>query len=465
MTERAVELKKLLEDLTGQKAPLDSTASEKAIELLNDGRGAIGYSQFNELFLLMGYDRVSHTFFQYLVDGSTAYTPGSAISSLEQLSSGVDRFRQLALLFYGNVKFAFKLLSRRTEILNDWLWDSRPLDEADFASRHDPIQPLASIPGEETYFLGYIVEKELERRIKKDPNDREAMEAEGKRRAIVEKGLRNHEAYLASDHLDVYVATSMRQRHEYLIVHDLTQQIFHHRRLDALKLRWFDPTQAYCLDRIDKGLSEALMLKRAKCTLYFVQETDTLGKDSELASTLAQGKTVIAFVPKPDDGYTGHLLVKLKKLYPEKDVPSLLLEQLRVFEPDAAWRDPQVREWVDNPSRLDQEKLEKRLSESISNHYERRAKLLSEEHPLGIQVNLDTGVANGVLVVRTVEACAELIWRVITKNLQFTLDLKTVDDREYVLLRETISGCVYRVMTGDAMLTNAFWNFYLAPSE
>ena len=40
------------------------------------------------------------------------------------------------------------------------------------------------------------------------------------------------------------------------------------------------------------------MLKRAKCTVYSVQDTDTLGKDSELAATLAQGKPVIAYVPR-----------------------------------------------------------------------------------------------------------------------------------------------------------------------
>ena len=57
-----------------------------------------------------------------------------------------------------------------------------------------------------------------------------------------------------------------------------------------------DAVLKYCEDRIDKGLSEALMLKRAKCTLFLAQESDTLGKDSELASTLAQGKPVIAYV-------------------------------------------------------------------------------------------------------------------------------------------------------------------------
>ena len=51
---------------------------------------------------------------------------------------------------------------------------------------------------------------------------------------------------------------------------------------------------------MDKGLIESLMLKRAACTVYSVRDTDTLGKDSELAATLAQGKPVIAYAPSID---------------------------------------------------------------------------------------------------------------------------------------------------------------------
>ena len=465
MSGQATELKGLLEALTGQRAPLGSTGPEKAMAILDEGQGTIGYSQFNELLLLMGYDRIGHAFFQYLVDGSTDYKPGVALSSLDELCQGVDRFRKFALVLFGNVKYAFKHLSRDAELLNGWLWRLSPRDETELSGRHEPVQPIETIPGEDTYFLGYLVQRELKERLAINPQDQEAKMAERKRLSIVECGLRNHVAYLASDHLDVYVATSMRERHEYLIVHELTQQIFQHQRLYALKLRWFDPTQAYCHDRIDKGLAEALMLKRAKCTVYFAQETDTLGKDSELASTLAQGKPVIAFVPKPGPGYVNELTSKVKALYPEKSESSILLEQLRIFSPESAWKNKLVRDWLDDPSNADPEQLSELLSKSISDHYERRAKMLREDHPLGIQVNLDTGVANGVLVIRTAEDCAELIWRVITRNLQFNLETNVIDGQEYVLLRETVSGCIYRVMTGDPMLTNAFWNFYLTPSD
>ena len=88
--------------------------------------------------------------------------------------------------------------------------------------------------------------------------------------------------------------------------------------------------------------------------------------------------------------------------------------------------------------------------------YDRRAGTLAKSHPLGIQVNLATGVANGVLVVRTIPQCEELLRRVVTNALEFEL----TETESMWYLRERISGCVYRVVTKDRKLTNCFWNFY-----
>ncbi len=98
---------------------------------------------------------------------------------------------------------------------------------------------------------------------------------------------------------------------------------------------------------------------------------------------------------------------------------------------------------------------------SIKERYDERARILKENHPLGIQVCLDSGVANGVLVVRTVEECVALIRRIILNELEFTVNCDEKEGDRYLFLRETVSGCVFRLMTGDKMLTNAFWNFYL----
>lgn len=256
----------------------------------------------------------------------------------------------------------------------------------------------------------------------------------------------------------------MRRKHEYVDVSEFAHKVFSHEKIRDLKLRWFDPTQAYCSDRIDKGLAEALMLKRAKCTLYLAQESDTLGKDSELASTLAQGKPVIAYVPSPTERDVLESVEHLSQLYGQSKA-STIIECLQALSPSLAWTDPEVRRWIDAPDQMDISRASAILARTAIKHYDNRAETLRKDHLLGVQVHLDTGVANGVLVVRSVPDCAELIYRIVTSTLKFRIEKKVVEGVKYHFLKETISDSIFRVMTGDAMLTNTFWNFYLEPSE
>jgi hypothetical protein len=448
--------------LVGQSVPdeNDKKIPETAIKLLGDNKGGLGYSQLNELLLLLGFDRISHNFFQYLVDESTEYKPKSSLGSFKALEDGITRFRKAALLLYGNVKFAFKKLSHDKNALKR-LDTLKPANEDKFTSRHNPVCPIEPIKGDDTYYLGHIIGKEIDDKAEKNPDDQKARNEQDRKDEIIAIGKRNHEAYLASDHLDVYVATSMRARHEFLSVSETTKTIFEHEKVAPLKLRWFDPTQAYCLGRIDKGLSEALMLKRAKCTVYFAQEADTLGKDSELASTLAQGKPVIAFIPEIDEEYIDNLLNRLKKIDQEKNEQDIILDQIKVFAPETAWdKKYEVCSWLSDSKTFDLVRAKKLLKEKLSCQYDKRAKTLCNDHPLGIQVNLNTGVANGVLVVRTIDHCVELIKRIVTNTMEFRIE-EADKENSYTALIEVISGCTYRVMTHDHMLTNTFWNFYL----
>ncbi|MGD0768037.1 MAG: hypothetical protein ABSB42_07560 [Tepidisphaeraceae bacterium] len=454
----------ILRDLTGEVAPFPKNLDTRTNGLLR-GSG-LGYSQFNELLLLLGYDRVTRSFFQFLLDGGTEYRSGAAFKSLKSVRTGVDRFRELAILNFGNVKFGFKYLSDPTRDLTDELARAGPIEPADFSKRHQPLLPVDPIPGDKTYFLGYLIKRQLDERLLQNPNDSAIKQQLQERRRIVEKGKRNQGAYLASDHMDVYVATSMRESHEYQMVNQVVDEIFNHPKLKKLNLRWFDPTQAFCEERIDKGLVEGLMLKRAACTLYLAQESDTLGKDSELASTLAQGKPVIAYIPsvtpKEQDKYVNDLLKMVARGSPNTDEKSLVLQQLRVFQPDAAWKDKQVIGWVVNRAKMNLADAKRRLGDCIGNHYDSRAKTLKESHPLGIQIHLQTGVANGVLVARTTSQCANLILRILTRTLKFRICEEIIDENRYLLLREQSTDSVFRVVTGDRFLTNAFWNFYTA---
>jgi hypothetical protein len=204
-------LRNALEELTGQRAPLNTKLPDAALSLLDSSGTGLGYSQLNELLILFGFDRVTHGFYQFLVDGSLEYKPGATIRSLAQLTEGITRFRKVALLFYGNVKYAFKTLSRDAGVLKDELSRLEPIEITEFERRHDPVRPIDPIAGNDTYYLGYLIEAELKARLGTNPNDEAAKQEEKVRLRTVECGKSNHEAYLASDHLDVYVAGAPRE--------------------------------------------------------------------------------------------------------------------------------------------------------------------------------------------------------------------------------------------------------------
>lgn len=454
-----------LEKLTGESLDVPSESSGFLdTEIFTDKEG-LGYSQFNEILLLFGIDRITKEFFQFLCNGKYVFDPSSSIKSIEMLNEGIDAFTELALLFYGNIKFAFKKLSKDKDVLKNRILLSLPNEESAFNNRHAPLEEVINIPPEEACYLGYFREAEIGKRLIENQNDQEAREEEEKRLKIVEIGKKNDVAYLASDHMDIYVATSMRRFHEFVFVSEFVKQLNNHKNLIDLNLRIFNPTLSYCYNRVDKGLSEALMLKRAKCTIYLAQEYETLGKDSELASTLAQGKVVIAFVPKGNKKYTDNLLSNTMVVNKGKNKKELIIDLLRIFNPDLAWKDEEIQRIIANRSSVSTKRLINRLYEIVENYYDNRATDLKERHPLGIQVNLRSGVANGVLVARSIHECVMLIREIMLNTLSYKIERDPSDKKgkvleNYIYLKEARTNSIYRVKTGNELLTNSFWNFY-----
>jgi len=450
----------LIEKLAGQRVPFPQyKAKLEAHDPFS--HGGIGYNQLNELLLTLGYDRVTLAFFNYLLNEEPK------VKSCEVLADGINKFRTHAMLLYGNIKFAFKHLSSYDKCtLEKALQPIQPISSDKFKNRADPIHKINPISAEEAYYLGYMIKEEIENKFESDPHNPIWEEKRRKLQEVRRRGRENHDAYLTYDHMDVYIATSMRERHEFFMVGGFIRELFGHDLIRPLKLRWFDPTQAYCEDRFDKGLVEGLMLKRSKCTIYHIQETDTLGKDCELAATLAQGKPVVAYVPKlvdPDTFKTGAMLLA-KRLYPDTSIEDLIHHLLPRYYPSGAWEDDQVGGWLSGSQTIDINQAWDLLYKKAQELYEIRARTLCESHPLALQVNLSTGVANGVLVVRTVNDCARLLEKIILNAMEFEIEETKIDDRVTLLLRENISGCVFRIVTGDELLTNTFWNFYLEES-
>lgn len=406
----------------------------------------VGVSQLNEILLAFAYETVTKDFFARFFPAAKAPTEGV---TREEFERGIEEFEKMALLKYGNIKFGFKALCQMTtNELEQELQVLNPIDENLFRLRPVPLRSIATIEPSETYYLGHVTGEAIEK------GQDEARKSRLKE--VRRIGMENLHVYLCSDEMDVYVATSMRDIEDFYFVGTITKRLFTKPELADLKLRYFDPTQSFCENRIEKGLAESLMLRRAKCTVYCAQTTETLGKDSELAVTLAQGKPVIVYVPQIKDNEERYrdLCRDVARIHTAIHASSeddyYRTKLIERHAKSLIGKGEDIKKW-------NRDRLEDELVKLDEEQFERKASLLREKHPLGIQVDLNTGVANGVLVVRTLTECAHVMRNILTNRLALRIER---DQSGTLRLVEERTDCTYRLMVNDPVLTNSFWNFY-----
>ena len=419
---------------------------------------SISYKQLNEILLDFGYEPVTEDFFNLFFLGIKKITKNvnCMVVNKEAFNQGIEKFQKSALLKYGNIKYGFKTLGKLDipELCQE-LKELEPIHENRYITRLEPIKKIEPIEPEDTFFLGHLFQNQIS-----SGNDQHK---KNKMKEIQEKGKKNLKIYLCSDEMDVYVATSMRDVEDFYFVGTVAKQLFGKPNLKKLNLRYFDPTQSYCDNRIEKGLVESLMLKRAKCTVYCAQTSESLGKDSELAITLSQGKPVIVYVPQisDEDNKTKYKEMYKKIVEIENKTPEeYYCQKLLGRHITTIMRSSNPHKEINDIFNFNAEELLEKLIEFDGELFEKKAKLLKQDHPLGIQVNLKTGVANGVLVVRRLTDCAQVLEQIMKNSLEFKIEDKNSNKEKSLNLVETITNCTYRIMVKDPLLNNSFWNFY-----
>ncbi len=114
-----------------------------------------------------------------------------------------------------------------------------------------------------------------------------------------QKALKNTDRYLSlCNDLDVYVATSMRTKRNFIEMANFCEKIFAFLKEKGIILRYFDPTISAAESHEDKGLIECLMVKSARILVYSSGDRDSYGKDAEAAMALSLGKPTIFYCPK-----------------------------------------------------------------------------------------------------------------------------------------------------------------------
>lgn len=497
-----------------------------------------------------------------------------SMASLEAFGARVREFQKVGLRLYGNFRRAWKKLSP-LDSLEEELKPLNPASVLEYTQRL-PFTSICSISTDRLDELGYIAadkirtdqrereelasrlnelaesirkfgasaftslapkkKRRLQRLIKKynssieldsplfQTSDPEVVKKEADRvlppntdivrmEETQSMGRRNLAVYLTEPYLDVYVATSMRDHADFVSANSFVEHLFQSPHLKLLNLRYFNPTQSWISDRVAKGLVEALMLRRAKLTVYMAQKTDTFGKDSEASVALGQGKSVVVYVPKIIDresGVDSEMLFKMDEvqladryttlgledeegLDKRERVRHILERQLFALSPTDLAR-VLVRHWADfdllgevpkmpesvrvearnyleyissenivqlpNISQSAAIEIVKRLVD-VGLQFESRARTFKEIHPLALQVIIESGVLNGIVVVRSVDLCAEIIYKLLTN----TIDTDIVVDEHNYKLCERSTGSVLRVISKYNLLTYAFWTQYFRDSD
>lgn len=464
-----------------------------AIKLIN--KKGLSYEQLNEILLLLKEERVGKDFFTFFF--------GESPISIEGLIAGVVKFRGYSLLCFGNFRFAFKeLIHKNEDEINEKLFpfsESSENRKEKFENRCSKILEINQIEKENTWYNGELTGTTIEKDFNtlKGPIsgisrkslvkfEKQLVKMGEDREEVKEKAKQNTDIYLTCDYMDVYLATSMRNKWEFEETYDFKERIFNDKKIKSLKLRYFDPTQSICRNSRDKGLCEGLMLSRVLCTIYMAQESDSMGKDSELAATLAQSIPVIAYVPSYELNHYASKISNYPLYFFKRRI--LILQAEDIFSDSKCQKklkkyDPNywtvITEFLDNletfiegqPFLLWTEKEDEFKQNNSKNfkavckilaiaeifNFDRRASLLGGRHPLCMQVDLRNGVSNGVLVVRKIEDCIQLLYNILTNQMEFSVQHERGD---YTILKENISKCAFRVITDNERLTNSFWSLF-----
>ena len=80
-----------------------------------------------------------------------------------------------------------------------------------------------------------------------------------------------------------------------------------------------------------------------------------------------------------------------------------------------------------------------------------------DAHPLMRLVEFETGIVNGAMVTHRISDVVALLERILSKKMEYDLDLKPGTDA-YYLLKERLTGTTVRVITDDKLLAETFWN-------
>lgn len=501
----------------------------------------------NQALAALGRENIDKKFYDVVFKNENC-------SDLNNFEKCVEKFRQFCIFYFGNFKFGFRKFHRIQTTADEEkfqkLWDDlftlkefqnrtkligiKPIDTdvlwclgylsvryakaADAArdkflnglkkvkleecqsyndlnkkiTNFDPLHDDALLPPEANLLPVYDEIASFQERLKK-AKEICSQPAEKRIEEMQRRGRQNTFAYLTMREIDVYFATSMRKPEHFYNAQRLINRLFKGEKLGKYNLRVFDPTQSFSHDRLDKGLTECLMIACSKITLYNAQDEDTFGKDAEAAVSLAQAHPVIVYVARLFAGNESiKEIYKFVDLAPKMSVDDLYedfktrerwdFKYINNLEKEPLSKDRLISDYLDkkllsilttmesniirgelinygyslSEIGADREKLIKTAIDYIKK-FERRALIFLEGHPLSMQTSPKDGVARGVIVTRSVEDTENILFALLTNTMEYVI----IRDEYCWKLCEKNTSSPIRVITTDSTLTSAYWDKFL----
>jgi transcriptional regulator with XRE-family HTH domain len=360
---------------------------------------------------------------------------------------------------------------------------------------------------EETLFSKVDPEEIRKEAIRLSPEDSEL----NRIAETQESGQLNLTSYITEPIMDIYIATSLRERADFISVRSFTEKVFHSPLLSPLNLRYFNPVYSWVADRVAKGLFDAVMLSRASLIIYMAQKSDTIGKDTVVSQALTTGKYVLLYVPcliyEPNGINSSVLMQKsiselitiLNDLGLDNDeeeedkielIRKILYSQLINLELIEFaklvllhWADydlySEFRSLPNEDRYLINLYLDALISCELDNipvpnveirdalvnllihvtlFFERRAYTFKEVHPVYFTYLPKVDCLNGLIVTRSINECINIIHQILSNSLETEL----IQDYGGYRLVEKATNSTLRVVSKNALISNAYLNqFYL----
>ncbi len=120
------------------------------------------------------------------------------------------------------------------------------------------------------------------------------------------------------------------------------------------------------------------------------------------------------------------------------------------------WLDSVIKEQKDIP--IDPDLRDDVIGILVANavNFEKRSATFRKYHPLALQVILSSGVLNGMIVVRSIESCAQILKALMKNELELVLHS---DENSYRLVEKNTESTI-RVISRHSLVTSAFSTFY-----